>query len=139
MPYEAYIGYLKTADQDTKEEITSGQPLILEVRDLDTFERLVVKAMIGEPPNKIEGGDKLWVLDWIEKKLDEPWSIKVLEELEDDALAGARSDIGEEDLKAPAEALKKFGGRRNRGSQTPHMAGQEEARKFYENIVTKKK
>ena len=52
---------------------------------------------------------------------------------------GARSDIGQEDLDAPAQELERLGGKGYRGSQTPQMAGQEEARKFYENVVTKKK
>lgn len=139
MPYEVYIGYLKDESQETKPEIVNGEPLILEVRDLDTFERLVVKALVAEPPGTVEDGAELWVLDWIESKLDTPWSIRVLEELEDDALADARSDIDDADLAAPAEELQKYGGKGYRGSQTPQMMGQEEARKYYENVVSKKK
>lgn len=139
MPYEAYIGYLKDDAQDTRPEITNGEPLVVEVRDLDTFERLVVRALVAEPPGQIENGDELWVLDWVEKKLEAPWSIRVLEELEDDALEGARSDISEADLSAPADQAQEYGGRKYRGSQTPQMVGQEEARKFFENVVTKKK
>ncbi len=139
MPYEAYIGYLKDESHETKPEVMNKEPFILEVRDLDTFERLVVKALVAEPPNSVEGGDQLWVLDWVEKKLAAPWSIQVLEELEEDALEDSRSDISKADLDAPAKEAQKFGGRGYRGSQTPQMMGQEEARKYYENVVGKKK
>jgi hypothetical protein len=138
MPYEAYIGYLKDDSQETRPEITNGQPMVVEVRDLDTFERLVVSALVAEPPAQIEDGDELWVLDWVEKKLPTPWPIRVLEELEDDALEGARSDISDADLSAPADQAQEYGGGKYRGSQTPQMAGQEEARKFFENITKKK-
>lgn len=139
MPYEVYIGYLKDKSQETKPEIADGEPLVLEVRDLETFERLVVKALVAEPPGTVEDGVELWVMDWIESKLDTPWSIRVLEELEEDALQDARSDIDAADLAAPAEQLAKLGGKRYRGSQTPQMMGQEEARKYFENVVAKKK
>ena len=139
MPYEAYIGYLKDEAHETKPEIVNQEPFVLEVRDLDTFERLVIRARVAEPPNSVEGGDELWVLDWIEKKLDDPWSIQVIEELDEGALADSRSDISKADLDAPAEEAKKLGGKGYRGSQTPQMMGQEEARKYYENVVSKKK
>lgn len=139
MPFEAYIGYLKDEEQETKPEILAGEPLILELRDLDTFERLVVRAVVAEPPNSLEGGDDLWVVDWIESRLDQPWSIRVIEELGEDAAEAARSDISEKDREAAATESKKFGTRRRAGSQLPEMMGQEEARKFYENVVGKKK
>ncbi len=139
MPYEAYIGYLKDDSHETKAEVINQEPFVLEVRDLDTFERLVVKALVAEPPNSVEGGDQLWVLDWVEKKLEDPWSIQVLKELEEDALEDSRSDISQADLDAPAQEAQKLGGRGYRGSQTPQMMGQEEARKYYENVVGKKK
>jgi hypothetical protein len=138
MPFEAYIGYLKDDDQETKQEILAGEPVILEVRDLDTFERLVVKAIVAEPPNVLDDGDELWVLDWIESKLEEPWSIRVLEELDEDAADSARSDVSEDDRQAQAKESMKFGTRRRAGSQLPDTMGQEEARKFYENVVEKR-
>lgn len=139
MPFEAYIGYLKDEEQETKPEILAGEPVILEVRDLDTFERLVVKAIVAEPPNVLDDGDELWVLDWIEAKLEKPWSIRVLEELDEDAAESARSDVSEEDLQSQAKESSKFGTRRRAGSQLPDMMGQEEARKFYQNVVEKRR
>lgn len=139
MPYEVYIGYLKDVSHETKPEVLNKEPFILEVRDLDTFERLVVEALVAEPPDFVQGGEQLWVLDWVEKKLDAPWSIQVLREMEEDALEDSRSDISKADLEAPAKEAQRLGGRGYRGSQTPQMMGQEEARKYYENVVDKKK
>jgi hypothetical protein len=137
MPYEAYIGYLTDDAQETRKEIASGEPLVVEVRDLDTFERLVVKALVGEPGSPVEGGDELWVLDWVEARMEQPWSIKVLEELDEDDAEAARSDVTEADKAAAAEESKKYGGKRYRGSELPDAMGQEEARKYYENLVGK--
>jgi len=138
MSYEAYIGYLKNSDQETKQEIVTGEPLVLEVRDLDTFERLVVKAIVAEPPNVVDEGQELWVLDWIEAKLEKPWSIRILEELDEDAAAAARSDVSDEDRQAQAKESVKYGTRKRAGSELPDMMGQEEARKFYQNVVGKR-
>ncbi|HJP39636.1 MAG TPA: hypothetical protein QF499_11000 [Gammaproteobacteria bacterium] len=138
MPYEAYIGYLKDEDHETKPEIVSGEPLVLEVRDLDTFERLVVRAIVAESPNALDDGDELWVLDWIESKLEKPWSIQVLEELDEDAAETARSDVNEEDRQAQGKESMKYGNKRRAGSQLPDMMGQEEARKFYQNVAKKR-
>lgn len=137
MPYEAYIGYLSDDAQETRKEITGGEPFVVEVRDLDTFERLVVKAIVAEPPNTVEGGEELWVLDWVESRLEKPWSIKVLEELDEDAAEDARSDVTDADKTAAADESKKYGGKRYRGSELPDAMGQEEARKYYENLVGK--
>ena len=63
----------------------------------------------------------------------------IVKELEEDALENSRSDISQADLDAPAKEAQKLGGRGYRGSQTPQMMGQEEARKYYENVVNKKK
>ncbi len=139
MPYEAYIGYLCAEDQTTRQEIVDGEPFVVEVRNMDTFERLIVRALVAEPPGSVEDGDELWVLDWTEKRREEAWSIKVLEELDEAAAEAARSDIGAEDLTAAADESRKFGGRRYKGSQLPEMMGQEEARKYFENLVSKGK
>lgn len=139
MPYEVYIGYLHDDAQDVKPEIREGRPIVLEVRDLDTFERLVVRALVAEPGTALDGGDELWVLDYVESRLAQPWSIQVQEELDDDAAMAARSDVDDTDRSAPAAELEKFGGKRYGGSQMPEMMGQEEARKYYQNVVAKKK
>lgn len=137
MPYEVYIGYVTDAAQKTRPEVVSGEPFVVEVRDLDTFERLVVRAQVAEPPNTIEGGDELWVLDWVEAKQPVPWSIKVLEEVDEDEIS--RSDVTAEDKAAMAEEALKYGGPKRRGQDLPASMGADEAKKYYENLVGKKK
>lgn len=134
MPFEAYIGYV--AERDAQAE--SGEPVVLEVRDLDTFERLVVRAVIAKPGVQLDGGDALWIVDWVEAKQPDPWSIKVLEELEEEDATSFRSDISQEDLKTQAEQSQKYASGRGRGGAMPEMAGQEEARKYFENMQAHK-
>lgn len=130
MPFEVYIGYV--ADKDP--QIEAGEVLTLEVRDLDTYERKVVRAQVGKPGADLAGSDELWILDWVEARQAQPWRIKVLEELEEDDATGLRSDIDETDLKGQADASQRYAGGRGRGGSMPEMMGAEEARKFYENI-----
>jgi hypothetical protein len=139
VPYEAYIGYLTDDTQEVRNEVIDGEPFVLEVRDLDTFERLVVKAIVANAPDNLEGGDELWVLDWTENKIETAWSIRVLEEVAEEDIEAERSDVSEADRTSAADELKKYGGRKYRGSQMPDTMGGEEARKYYENVVTKKK
>lgn len=138
MPYEAYIGYLTDDDQVTRDEVREGKPFVMEVRDQDTFERLVVKAVVAEPPEKVEGGDELWVLDWVEERCEAPWSIRILEEL-DEEVGAERSDVSDADLKAASEEAKEYGGKKYRGAQLADSMGGDEARKYYENVVAKKR
>ena len=137
MPFETYIGYLADASKETRREVAAGEPFVIELRDLDTFERLIVRAIVAAPGEALEGGDELWVLDWIENRIEEPWSVKVLEELDEEQEAAARADITEADLAAASEESTKYGTRRYAGSQLPDAMGQEEARKFYEHVSGK--
>lgn len=139
MPFEAYIGYLTDAAQKTRPEVAAGEPFVIEIRDLDTFERLVVRAVVAEPPGQVDGGDALWVLDWVEAKQPVPWSIRVLEELDEDAVEVARSDVTAQDKQAMAEEAVKYGGPKRRGQDLPASMGGDEAKKYYENLVGKKK
>lgn len=139
MPFEAYIGYLHDQNQATRPEIAAGEPVVLEVRDMDTFERLVVKAIVAEPGATLDDSDDLWVLDYVEARSATPWRIRVLEEVDDEAALAARSDVGDEDRQAPGDELQKYGGSRHRGANMPEMLGQEEARKYYQNVVARRK
>jgi|GEM_PF-1508845 len=139
MSYEAYIGYLMDEAQVVRSEVKNGDPFVLEVRDTNTFERLVVRAVVADTEDSIDGGDALWVLDWIENKMESPWSIRIIEEIDDQDAEAPRSDVGEADKVSEAEESKKYGGRKYRGSEMPDSMGGEEARKFYENVVTKRR
>lgn len=69
-----------------KNDIDQGKPVIVEVRDTDTFERLLVKAEIAPPGATLEGGDQLVLRDLAENVAADDWSIKVLEELDPEAV-----------------------------------------------------
>lgn len=67
-------------------EIDQGNPITVEVRDRDTFERLVVKAQIAPPGSDLEGGEQLVLRDLAENVSADDWSIVVLEELDPEAV-----------------------------------------------------
>lgn len=137
MPYEAYIGYLTDGSKNVRDEVKQGTPLVLEVRDTDTFERLVVKAIVSDGPEALPESDELWVLDWVENRCASPWSIRVIEELPEEEAEGSRSDVTEADRASATEEAKKYGGRKYRGAELPDSMGGEEAKKYYENVVGK--
>jgi len=130
MPYEAYIGYVAEKEAD----IEVQTPIVLEVRDVETYERKVVKALVGKPGSELVDADNLWILDWVEARQELPWRIVILEELDEEDATSLRSDITEADLKAQAERSQQFASGRGRGGSMPEMMGQEEARKFFENM-----
>lgn len=134
MPFEAYIGYVAERD----DEMTAGTPFVIEVRDLDTYERLIVSAVVARPGQPLEGSDKLWIVDWVEARQEDPWSIRVEEELDEEAVAAFRSDISKEDLSSQADESKSFASGRGRGGSMPQMMGGEEAKKFFENMTALK-
>lgn len=67
-------------------DIDQGKPITVEVRDLDTFERLVVKAQIAPPGADLEGGEKLILRDLAENVSADDWKIVVLEELDPESV-----------------------------------------------------
>jgi hypothetical protein len=134
MPFEAYIGYVAERD----DEMAAGMPFIIEVRDLDTYERMIVRAVVARPGQPLEGSDKLWIVDWVEARQEDPWSIRVEEELDEEAVAAFRSDISREDLSSQADESKIFASGRGRGASMPQMMGGEEAKKFFENMAALK-
>ena len=89
--YEVYKMYL----EDYAEEIERGEGIILEVRDLSEFMRKVVKAKVSKDPSKLPDDEKLWVRDLNDEIISEVWSIKILEELPDDAFNPKRKPTKE--------------------------------------------
>ena len=125
--YEVYIGYLDGKD----EEIDAHREIVVEVRDLETFERKVVRAVLARPGQELPDSDILWVTDWVESSSKEEWKIKVVEELDEDTdVARERSDISEEDLTKQSKEAAKFSQRRyTEGLFTG--GGDEEAKKYF--------
>ena len=80
--YEILEEYVHAKQND----IEQGKPVVVEIRDTDTFERLIVKAEIAPPGKPIEGGDQLVLRDLAENVSADDWSIKVLEELDPEAV-----------------------------------------------------
>ncbi len=62
--------------------IDKGEPIVVEARNRDTFERLVVKAMVVPPGGELEDSDDLVLRDLAENISEDGWKIKVLEELD---------------------------------------------------------
>ena len=72
--------------QSQRSEIDRGQPVVVEVRDRDTFERLVVRARIAPPATALEKGVPLIIRDLVENVAADDWQIVVLEELDAEAM-----------------------------------------------------
>ena len=58
-------------------DIDQGQSVVVEVRDRDTFERLVVRAQIAPPGTALEGGEQLILRDLVENVAADDWSSRV--------------------------------------------------------------
>lgn len=73
--------------------IDSGQIVTVEVRNMDTFERLIVKAKIFAPENRGEAADQLILHNLAENVEADDWGIEVVEELDPDNIQSvAKSD-----------------------------------------------
>lgn len=77
-----------------KAEIDAGREVLLEVRDLSTWERKVVKAVLIRRSDALEGADLLRIEDYTGDFRPDVWSIRIVEELDADALESIpRSDL----------------------------------------------
>ncbi len=85
--YEIYEGYI----DDHKDDMKEGKDFIVEIRDLATFERMIVRALVSREPESIEGGTPLWVKDFYDEIIPTPGAIKILEELDDDEFQAEKS------------------------------------------------
>lgn len=69
-----------------KDCIDRGEPFVLQVMDLDTFEQKVVRAVVA-PPGELGGEWKeLWIKDSSDEVKPETWRIRVVEELDEEEL-----------------------------------------------------
>lgn len=91
--YEVFHSFLDA----NSEAIESGQPILLEVTDLDTLEKKVVRALVKERAEQSEGWSELWVRDKEDKIQPQPWAIKVLEELDPDEVRVTRPGFESEE------------------------------------------
>lgn len=75
--YEILEEYVEAARTD----IDQGNPVVVEVRDNDTFERLVVRAVLS-PPGKGGSGEPLVLRNLAENVSASDWTIEIVEELD---------------------------------------------------------
>lgn len=66
--------------------IDAGQPVVIEVRDQDTFERLTVRAVVTPPGAAGAGTDSLILRDLAENISANDWTIRVLEEVDPESV-----------------------------------------------------
>ena len=76
--YEILEEYVEAARND----IDQGNPVVVEVRDNDTFERLVVKAVLTPPGAAGNGGEPLILRNLAENVSATGWTIRIVEELD---------------------------------------------------------
>jgi hypothetical protein len=69
-----------------KAAIDQGEAVVIEVRDTDTFERLVVRAEVGPPERPLEEANPLILRDLAENISADDWTIKVIEELDPESV-----------------------------------------------------
>lgn len=64
-----------------------GAETLVKIRDRETFETRVVKAIVSSKPEELPGADRLWIKDVTgvkELAFEHPWAIKVIEEVEEE-------------------------------------------------------
>lgn len=62
--------------------IDRNEPVIVELRNTDSFERLVARALIAPPGRQLADSEGLVLRNMAENVGDQGWSIRVLEELD---------------------------------------------------------
>jgi hypothetical protein len=62
--------------------VDAGEPLVLEVRDQSTFERLTVRAVVSPPGAPAPGSDQLLLNDLAENVCASDWTIRIIEEID---------------------------------------------------------
>jgi hypothetical protein len=65
---------------NTLSELQEGEGE-LAIRDCETYEARVVKAIISSSPDKLPDGDTLWIRFSRGQLSPEPWAIKIIQDL----------------------------------------------------------
>ena len=67
--------------------LPEGKEIKLAIKDLTPgprkYDCRIVKAIVASSPDRIEGGDVLWLKSLVGLTSPKPWAIKILEELDD--------------------------------------------------------
>ena len=72
--------------ESQRSEIEAGNPVVIEIRDLDTFERLVTRSIVAPPGRDLEGGVSLTVRNLAENIVSDAWKICILEVLDPESV-----------------------------------------------------
>ena len=80
--YEVLEEYVHAVRSD----IDQSNPVVVEVRDNDTFERLVVRALIVPPGQDMAGSDRLLLRNLAENVSADDWGIKIVEQLDPESV-----------------------------------------------------
>jgi hypothetical protein len=73
--------------QSQRPAIDQAEAVTVEIRDTATFERLVVRAVLGPPERPLQGGDRLILKNLAENVSSDAWTIRIVEELDVEAVA----------------------------------------------------
>jgi hypothetical protein len=65
----------------TLEDLKDGREMELTIRDLETYEQKKVKAVVSSSKEKLPNADTLRIRYSRGVPVDEPWAIKIIEEL----------------------------------------------------------
>jgi hypothetical protein len=64
--------------------INAGETVMLEIKDCQTFTRLLVKAKVSKSKEQLNNAHDLWIVGSTEVPYADPWAIEIIEELDDD-------------------------------------------------------
>jgi hypothetical protein len=65
-------------------EIQEGKEIELSIRDCETYETKLVRAIVWSSKEKVAEGDRLWLrLSRGQPATKEPWAIQIIEDLGD--------------------------------------------------------
>ena len=78
--YQVYINLLEPLLKDIEE----GREVQLSVSDSATWGLKQVRAIIVRPPAEVKEGVHLWVRTKEGRLMDQPWTIRILEELDEE-------------------------------------------------------
>jgi hypothetical protein len=95
--YEVFHSFLDA----NEEKIKNGEEVLLEVTDLDSLEKLTVRALVKERGECDVLWKDLWVRDKEDKITSNIWKIQVVEELDPEEVSVHRPGFDKEESKGP--------------------------------------
>ena len=69
--------------EELEAKAATHEEVLIELRDSTTLENIKVRAILGLTPEAVPGGDTLWLIR-TSGRFSSPWSIKIIERLEDE-------------------------------------------------------